>query len=101
MNVSARNQTIPALVSSEQHLQPIVSRMDAAVFLYLGNLMMRRTNKVSAESEQRRFKATFGTNNENCAILWARINEATLLPLGEQPKHLLWGLMFLKLYCSE
>jgi hypothetical protein len=74
--------------------------MDAAVFLDLGNKMMKRHNKLASESEKRRFHATFGTGAEICSLLWAKIDFSTV-PLGAKPKHLLWGLMFLKLYCSE
>ena len=33
--------------------------------------------------------------------MWIRINPTVSMPRGVKPVHLLWALMFLKLYCSE
>jgi hypothetical protein len=42
----------------------------------------------------------FGTSPKVCALLWQKI-DLSLMPNGAKPCHLLWALMFLKLYCAE
>ena len=36
-----------------------------------------------------------------CARLWQMLNPFVSMPNGVHPSHLLWALMFLKLYCAE
>ena len=43
----------------------------------------------------------FGTGPNICAVLWMQITEIMAIPKGGKIVHLLWPLMFLKLYCAE
>jgi hypothetical protein len=50
----------------------------------------------------RLFKAHFGVSPFIASCLWNRMEDERTLPLQEaRPTHLLWALMFLKLYSSE
>ena len=49
----------------------------------------------------RRFKATFGVTPLLCSVLWNWMDDDQKLPEGASPIHLLWTLMFLKLYDTE
>lgn len=62
---------------------------------------MRRSTIVVLATEMTRFKAMFGTGPDNCARIWAMIDPFASMPAGVQVVHLLWALMFLKLYDSE
>ena len=53
------------------------------------------------ESHEFRWRATFGAPPHICSILWEKIDPDSTMPNGSMPYHLLWGLMFLKLHCSE
>jgi len=48
---------------------------------------------------QRRFRAFFGICPRICALIWDMIFPE--LPVTCHPRHLLWGLMFLKIYGTE
>ena len=51
---------------------------------------------------QENFRAFFGTTVQMCAILWKQLNDHSFLPeRSHQHKHLLWALMFLKIYGTE
>jgi hypothetical protein len=43
----------------------------------------------------------FGTSPEMCARLWRMLDPFASIPKGVHQRHLLWALMFLKLYCAE
>lgn len=60
--------------------------------------VVRRNNLRGA---QENFRAFFGTTVQICAILWNELNDHSLLPTRAQHKHLLWALMFLKIYGTE
>ena len=62
---------------------------------------MRRHKVASEDVEKRRFHATFGTCPELCSVIWGRLIQYGLLPEQRLSFHLLWALMFMKLYCSE
>jgi len=49
----------------------------------------------------RRFRAMFGVPSTICPLLWHQMHLRGTLPKKGQPKHLLWALMFLKLYEVE
>lgn len=53
----------------------------------------------STSVSKRRFRACFGVNPKICAILWDLIRPE--VPRTTHPNHLLWGLMFLKVYGTE
>jgi hypothetical protein len=68
-------------------------------FLCIGNAMMGLESKLSASTERRKFRATFGTSPAVCSLLWEMLLPVTTI--STKPVCLLWGLMFLKLYNSE
>jgi len=49
---------------------------------------------------RRRFRAHYGTTPGICAFLWPRLEVFSLSPKPEY-FHLLWALLFLKLYDTE
>lgn len=70
------------------------------VFKKWGLAMLDRHPDSDSQTNARRFKETFGTAPENCARLWnlCEVNEMEGSP---HPKHLLWGLTFIKVYATE
>lgn len=80
-----------------------MDNIDEETFRRLGNeIMGRRNGRYAAQcTEKRRFHAFFGTTPFICALLWAMIEPSRTLPRGYHPKHLLWALMFMKVYASE
>ena len=60
--------------------------------------------KNGLSSVQRKFRSHFGTTSIVCAIIWKKIydDENTAQHLkGAKPEHLLWCLLFLKVYSGE
>ena len=49
----------------------------------------------------RRFRACFGAPSEVVANLWNRIQSHRQIETGGKPKHLLWALVFLKVYSTS
>ena len=47
------------------------------------------------------FRALFGCSNQTAFALWNDLEKYGLLPQGGRMVHLLWALMFLKVYPSE
>lgn len=70
-------------------------------FLAIGMKIARRSRVVALATQEARFKSHFGTQPRICSDVWTRINPAASMPTGAKPVHLLWALMFLKLYSSE
>jgi len=68
-------------------------------FLKLGNVYTKSTLARSKYMALRRFKSFFGVSPQVCSIIWAELEND--LPIGSQPKHLLWCLSFLKQYGTE
>ncbi len=75
-----------------EHVPPIVFSIE-------GGRMLRRAPSIRSLVFLRRFKALFGSTPQLCSLLWSLL--ADLHPLGGFPRHLLWALMFLKLYSTE
>ena len=73
----------------------------AALFRQLGLEIMKRKKRCTAKTEAMQYKATFGTSPTICETIWCLILIETTLMAGAKPVHLLWALMFMKLYCSE
>jgi len=48
-----------------------------------------------------RFRAGLGVSPYVCSWYWNQLEKEDLLPPGFKPKHFIWTLLFLKLYCSE
>ena len=55
----------------------------------------------SVKHQARLFKAHFGVSPVVVSSVWNRMDEESLLPSNALPKHLLWTLLFLKLYSSS
>ena len=70
-------------------------------FVEMRKELMSRRKKVAAKTEMSRFRSMFGCGPSICAKLWIRISLAMEIANGGKPHHLLWALMFLKLYCAE
>ena len=86
--------------------EPVVKKtkwlVEPHVFLDEGLKIMNRSGTGSEETQEHRFKSLFGIPFSIVEILWSIIdpfNDNTLN--GVEPKHLLWALMFLKLYGTE
>jgi hypothetical protein len=72
-------------------------------FQELGNGLIWRSNAVRQRKRAlRKFRSFFGTSPENCTTIWGMIASrddlTALIPKNAKPKHILWALMFLKLY---
>ena len=68
-----------------------------------GSKIMNRSKK-SFYTFNRRFRAHFGTTPTVCLIIWERLDPfESILPYhrGVQFKHLLWALLFMKIYGTE
>ena len=76
----------------EQYLQP-------ATFLYLSQKMTGRAASVSTLPEKRRFRSLFGVSPELCSVIWSRLGGKQVK--SGNPMHLLWALLFLKVYANE
>lgn len=69
------------------------------VFLKLGNQITKTKYGQNESTKTRRFKSYFGVTPHVCSIVWKKIRPEA--PIDFQPKHLLWGLLFLKQYTDE
>ena len=67
-------------------------------FMEIGLMLMQRVSLLSSDTNERRFRALFGTNSHNCSRIWSLIE---VDDDGARPVHLLWALMFLKVYAAE
>ena len=74
---------------------------EAAAFFSLGKKILRRHNMLRMKTERRRFQSTFGATPHHCAIVWEMLRDSPELPRWTQPYHLLWALLFMKVYASE
>jgi len=74
-------------------------RMSAASFLSTSEPIMRSTSGLSILVERRRFRAIFGVSPLVCSIVWNKLDGSVCR--RARPKHLLWALLFLKVYASE
>ena len=68
-------------------------------FMYHGCKYTGALRGYSDVMKLRRFKAHFGTSPLVCSIMWSMIS--TEVPSGASFLHLLWGLLFLKVYATE
>lgn len=71
----------------------------SVTFIKLGNVYTKSSSMRSAPIALRRFKSFFGVTPIVCSIIWEKLRDE--LPVGAEPKHLLYGLSFLKQYCDE
>lgn len=52
-------------------------------------------------TDARRFRAFFGASAAVCSDIWGMLRPEETMPKGSKPEHLLWSLVFLKVYASE
>ena len=71
------------------------------IFIVHGSYMLRRHAKFITQSNEFRWRATFGAQPPICCDIWNRLSPETSMPNGAQHKHLLWALLQLKLYPTE
>lgn len=76
-----------------------LEKMNAELFLKLGNKFTNTKSTSSKYIAERRFASFFGVSPEICIIVWDRIKP--WVPTDGEPKHLLWSLSFLKQYAVE
>lgn len=76
-------------------------RMNVTIqnFITLGNIYTESSLTRSRNVAIRRYKSFFGVTPTVCSICWEKLKP--ILPVGAEPKHLLWCLLFLKQYGSE
>lgn len=79
----------------------MTAAVSAETFVLQARLILGHRCNTSPATEDRRFRANFGTTPAICAILWGMISPNETMPKGVKYFHLLWALMFLKLYASE
>jgi len=76
-----------------------------SAFLYLGFQVRKRAEQYSQRcfsTEYRHFRAHFGVSPSTCALLWkAIVGNRYILPPKATPQHLLWALLYLKLYDTD
>ena len=74
-------------------------------FWHAGSIIIKNSKKCrSIHVRDRRFRQYFGTTPEICAEIWERLDPFKTIEKvfhGVQIKHLLWALMFMKLYSTE
>jgi len=83
----------------------MIDEVPAETFEDIGRAIANRAKCQCREYELRRFKAFFGCNPARCAQLWWMLfkTKAAKDEIGEnaRPVHLLWGLLFLKIYNTD
>ena len=76
-----------------------LARPSGEQFLLLASGLLGRAPGLTMTVAKRRFRALFGVSPVVCAAAWSIAGPQ--LPRGARPKHLLWALMFLKIYGTE
>ena len=71
--------------------------------LYASDILRRDLSRCSPSLRDHRFRSLFGVSSRVCAVLWEylRRHGSFQRKKGSSPKHLLWALLFLKLYGNE
>lgn len=88
-----------AMVPSALPLQASVFLLHAQSIMSMSALHSSKLNRGSRETTLNRFRALFGVTPLTCAIIWNRLR--TVIPEGGSPNHLLWALLFMKIYATE
>lgn len=73
--------------------------LNGHVFSTVANNILQHAHGLTVMTSERRFRSLFGINADMCAIAWNY--SIPRLPRNAEPMHLLWALMFLKVYASE
>ena len=63
-------------------------------------LQWNERQKWNSRDKDRRFRSCFGASSEIVAALWNKITQQHELQVGGELKHLLWALVFLKVYST-
>ena len=81
---------------------PLAS-IPSSTFRYLAKQISNRNRNSNCcdATEERRYRAYFGTSSFITSNIWYKLYKADLIPEKGQPKHLLWGQLFLRIYNSE
>lgn len=69
------------------------------MFIKCAETIMNKSTDLSTQSTVRRFKSLFGICPMSCAVLWESLSSSS--NFKGHPHHVLWGLMFLKIYGTE
>lgn len=74
-------------------------------FLYLGFQIWNKEEQYGRRcfaTEYRHFRAHFGVSPSTCALVWKAVSQNRyILPPKATPQHLLWALLYLKLYDAD
>lgn len=68
-------------------------------FIRISQPILRRNATQSKKRTDRHFKSLFGISPVVCSDLWKQLN--LTINNAAKPEHLLWGLLFLKVYDTE
>ena len=68
-------------------------------FSWIALPLMRQARDLSLADYPRRFRALFGASPAVCSVVWSLASRS--LPPKARPIHLLWALLFLKVYATE
>eukprot|EP00523_Entomoneis_sp_CCMP467_P003026 CAMPEP_0168754196 /NCGR_PEP_ID=MMETSP0724-20121128/19369_1 /TAXON_ID=265536 /ORGANISM="Amphiprora sp., Strain CCMP467" /LENGTH=99 /DNA_ID=CAMNT_0008802653 /DNA_START=33 /DNA_END=329 /DNA_ORIENTATION=+ len=71
------------------------------VFARTGQDILRLSKGKELKDFSGRFNSAFGTNSKRCSILWKNLVRRKYIPKETSPKHLLWSLLFMKVYADE
>lgn len=78
---------------------PALLEMTEKVFVHEGIIISNKLCDIHCKTDLRRFVALFGVSSSSATILWNRLGNCPIN--GGAPKHLLWALMFVKIYATE
>ena len=94
--------------TSSNTMEHLFSHVEPTFFAAMGKRMIRRGRKTYRSDEtfstitsRRYFLSYFGTTPWVCSFLWAMLKPFETMPRGVKPCHLLWALMFMKVYATE
>lgn len=78
------------------------NRVTARYYEHIGLIMLRRdpNGRTNSADFQRAYREMFGCSPRVCVTLW-RHADVRLVYLGAHPQHVLWALLFLKVYATN
>jgi hypothetical protein len=82
----------------------VLFRIAPEQWIEMGLGIIGRHKLLTRSTNIRRFRATFGQSPLICSMVWDKLEEAGArqrMPRGSRAIHLLWAMMFFKLYCAE
>ena len=79
--------------------QFLTMEVNAGTFIQSALPMMGKNGNPTTNEFHRAFRGYFSLTPSLCVHVWDEIEN--LLPRGGKPFHLLWGLLYLKVYASE